>query len=62
MIAVQEFLAQGDRVAALARNPPSDETSHESYTFSRADVTSATDLKNACDQVIARWGHGCVCA
>jgi NAD(P)-dependent dehydrogenase (short-subunit alcohol dehydrogenase family) len=52
----QEFLAQGDRVAALARNPPAEVTGDENLAFFRADVTSAADLKNARDQVIARWG------
>lgn len=55
-VIAHEFLAAGDRVAALARHMPAGQFDGESLAFFRADVTVADDLKNARDAVAARWG------
>jgi 2-hydroxycyclohexanecarboxyl-CoA dehydrogenase len=55
-VIAREFLSQGDRVAVLARNPPSEETGDEDHAYFQADVTSAAEMRDARDQVVARWG------
>ncbi len=51
-----EFLTQGDRVAILARNPPTTLPDNEDAAFFQADVTNPSDLQTARRQVVARWG------
>ncbi|MCI0389172.1 MAG: SDR family oxidoreductase [Acidobacteria bacterium] len=55
-VIAQEFLTAGDHVAALARHTPTGQSDSDSCAFFQADVTSAGELKNARDAVIARWG------
>lgn len=52
-----EFLAQGDRVAILARKSPTALPDNEDAAFFQADVTNPSALQTARDQVLARWGR-----
>lgn len=55
-VIAREFLAAGDRVAALARHMPAEQPGGDSYAFFQADVTDAAGLKKVRDEVVARWG------
>jgi NAD(P)-dependent dehydrogenase (short-subunit alcohol dehydrogenase family) len=63
-VIASRFLAVGDRVATIARQPPTfadgplgEDRPVENQLFLAADVTRVDELRGARDEVIRRWGR-----